>query len=93
MEDPLHNADQAYFLLTHPLNVKFWADIEQRVVKEFTDCPARDDRGRLELQNMLKVVRRMQAYYQEHIDTGKIARAKLKNGPVDEIKERFQRFR
>ncbi len=90
-EDDLHNADQAQFLLTHPLNVAFWADAEARIVAEFAQCPRRDDRGRLELQNMLDVVRKMKAYYQEHINTGKIARKRL--AQPETLKERWQRFR
>lgn len=61
-------------------------------MQEFRACPVRDDRGRLELQQMLQIVSRMKAMYEEHVNSGKIARKQLRTTTSEKIRERWQRF-
>jgi hypothetical protein len=64
--------------------------MDERIKREFAQCPLRDDEGRLKLQIMQQVTNQMRVFYEEHVNTGKIARKKLSE-PT--IKERWERFR
>lgn len=88
----MHQAGEAAYLLTHPVNVAFWKEMESRVVEEFAKCPRRDHEGRLELQNMLGVVRSMKAHYERYVNDGKVAREQLRKTTAEKITERWQRF-
>ena len=69
---------QAAELLEHPLLVEAFAALEQEVVNEWKNSPARDEDGRERLWMMLRLSQKVRGYLESVITTGKMGQIQLK---------------
>lgn len=63
---------QAEYILTHPLVVKAFADIEKNLNDALADVSERDTEGMKNLILTKKCLKRFKAALETHINTGKI---------------------
>lgn len=66
------DAQQAQFILTHPLTVQALADIEKSLNEALTQVSEKDVEGMRNLVLMKKLLKRFKLAFETHINTGKI---------------------
>lgn len=72
MSDKERDAQQAQFILTHPLTVHAFADIEKSLNEALTQVSEKDVEGMRNLVLMKKLLKRFKLAFESHINTGKI---------------------
>lgn len=72
-DDQARDAQQAEYILTHPLTVRAFADIEKSLNEALTQVNEKDIEGMKNLVLMKKLLRRFRGAFETHINTGKIA--------------------
>lgn len=76
-EERIKVANEANYILTHPLVRKAFEDIETTLNNALTDAPEKDLEGIKNLVLTKKCLKRFKAAFQRHIETGKIAEREL----------------
>ena len=77
IEQRIYNADRANKVLDNEqFNLAFDA-IEQEIIEQWKNAPARDEDGREKLWLMLKLAGKFKLALQTTLDTGKLAKAEL----------------
>ena len=78
-EKEVRDAGQAEYILTHPLVVKAFSDLEMALNNALTDAPERDIEGLKNLVMMKKILRRFKQIFESHINTGKLASKQIED--------------
>ena len=76
-EDEIRRAEQARYLLDHDLMKAAFAEVGDEIARQWRESPARDTEGRERLYLMLRLLDRVRDTLQGHVETGKVARARL----------------
>lgn len=77
MSDKERDAQQAEYILTHPLTVQALKDIEASLNEALTQVSEKDVEGMKNLVLMKKLLKRFKLAFETHINTGKIAEKEL----------------
>lgn len=77
-EQEAHRGDEAARLLENDLLKDALAAIEADVVKQWQECPARDQEGKEALWQLMKTAQKFRRILIGHIETGKLARENMK---------------
>ena len=77
MDDKLRDAQQAEYILTHPLTVAAFRDIETALNDALTSVNEKDVEQMKNLVLMKKLLKRFKLSFETHINTGKIAEKEL----------------
>lgn len=77
MDDKIRDAQQAEYILTHPLTVAAFRDIETALNDALTSVNEKDVEQMKNLVLMKKLLRRFRLSFETHINTGKIADKEL----------------
>lgn len=77
MSDKERDAQQAEYILTHPLTAQAFADIEKSLNDALTNVNEKDAEGIRNLVLMKKLLKRFRLAFETHITTGKIAERDL----------------
>ena len=72
-EKEVRDAGQAEYILSHPLVVKAFADLDSALNNALTDAPERDLEGMKNLVMMKKLLKKFKLIFESHINTGKLA--------------------
>jgi hypothetical protein len=76
-EDRVRDAQQAEYILTHPLTVAAFRDIENTLNEALTAVNEKDVEQMKNLVLMKKLIKRFKLAFETHINTGKIADKEL----------------
>lgn len=76
-EERIRNAEQASYIVTHPLVKAAFADIERALNDALTDAPEKDMEGIKNIVLTKKCLKRFKAAFEAHINSGKIAEREL----------------
>ena len=76
-ERDILRGQQAKELLEHPLLAEAFTTLEQEILSEWQNSPARDIEGREKLWMMLKLAQRVKSALETLVDTGKLAKHQL----------------
>ena len=81
MEIPqrIYNGDRALEILDNEAFIAAFVDIEQEILKQWKDSPARDLEGREKLWLMLSLLSKVKTTLETSITTGKLAKLELKH--------------
>lgn len=71
-DDKVRDAQQAEYILTHPLTVQAFKDIEQSLNDALTQVSEKDVEGMRNLVLMKKLLKRFKLAFESHITTGKL---------------------
>jgi hypothetical protein len=77
LSDKERDAQQAEYILTHPLTAQAFADIEKSLNDALTNVNEKDAEGIRNLVLMKKLLKRFRLAFETHITTGKIAERDL----------------
>ncbi len=72
MSEKERDAQQAEYILTHPLTVQAFKDIEASLNDALTQVSEKDVEGMKNLVLMKKLLKRFKLAFETHINTGKI---------------------
>ena len=94
VETRIYNGNRAKEVLENEAFQQAFADIEQEVMKQWTDSPARDSEGREKLFIYLHQLRKVKAHLTTSLETGKLAELDLrhKQTRADKAKGMWQTF-
>ena len=76
-EEALRRAEQAQYILEHPLVIAAFADLEADFVTAWRGSPVLDREAREEAYRMLRVLDAVRRAFMVHVDTGKVVRDNL----------------
>ncbi len=76
-EDDAHNAEQAGFILSHPLYKGAYDAIEREIFEQLAAINMHDKASQEELLRSLKNLRRVRAAFELHVERGIVAKAQL----------------
>ena len=88
-ETEVHNAEQAGFILSHPLWVGAFQGIEKDIFEQIALTNMHDTGSQQELIRSLKNLRRVKAALELHIERGIVARERLKEQERRPLLSRF----
>ena len=75
----IYNGDLAKQVLENEAYIAAFADIEQEILTQWKQSPARDGEGREKLWQLLSLLNKLQATLQATLDTGKLASLELQH--------------
>lgn len=79
LEQRMYGGDRAREVLENEAFQAAFADIEQEVMNQWTNSPARDAEGREKLYSYLMLLRKVKACLHTTLDTGKLATLDLQH--------------
>ena len=77
MDERIRKAEESRYIVTHPLVVSAFRDIEAALNDALTNAPEKDMEGIKNLVLTKKCLKRFKAAFEKHIETGKIAAKEL----------------
>ena len=88
IEERIHAGGRAREVLENEAFQAAFAEIEQELVKQWTESPARDADGRERLWTYLQMLRKVRATLESTMQTGKLAKQELERRRT--MKERMR---
>lgn len=79
IEERVYNGNRAKEVLENEAFQQAFADIEEEVIKQWMDSPARDSEGREKLFVYLHQLRKVKAHLTTTLETGKLAQLDLRH--------------
>lgn len=87
LEQRIYNGDRAREVLENEAFLQAFTDIEQEVITQWTESPARDQEGREKLWTYLMLLKKLKAQITTTLETGKLAKLDLEH--KKSLKERL----
>lgn len=79
LEQRLYLGDRAKEVIENEVFVDAFTQIQNEVIEQWTNSPARDADGRERLWTYLQMLRRLQAQLQQTMESGQLARIDLEH--------------
>ena len=79
LEERLHKGSRAREILENEVFAEAFTQIEQELVTQWTESPARDADGRERLWTYLQMLRKVKATLVSTMETGKLAKQELEH--------------
>lgn len=79
LEQRLYLGDRAKEVIENEVFVDAFAQIQNEVIEQWTNSPARDAEGRERLWTYLQMLKRLQAQLQQTMESGQLARIDLEH--------------
>jgi hypothetical protein len=91
LEQRLYLGDRAKEVIENEVFVDAFTQIQNEVIEQWTNSPARDAEGRERLWTYLQMLKRLQAQLQQTMESGQLARIDLehKRGLMDRARGMF----
>lgn len=91
LEQRLYLGDRAREVIENEVFVDAFTQIQNEVIEQWTNSPARDAEGRERLWTYLQMLKRLQAQLQQTMESGQLARIDLehKRGLMDRARGMF----
>lgn len=89
LEDELRRAEEAQYIVNHPLFKEAMATMKEEIVKTWDASPARDEKGREWLWMLRQAALKFEDHFQTVINTGKMARLQQKQSAVEKVANLF----
>lgn len=86
-EQRIYNGDRANEVLENEAFIQAFDDIENEVIEQWKNSPARDEAGREKLWTYLMLLKKLKAQITTTLETGKLAKLDLEH--KKSLKERF----
>lgn len=86
-EQRIYNGDRANEVLENEAFQQAFDDIENEVIEQWKNSPARDEAGREKLWTYLMLLKKLKAQITTTLETGKLAKLDLEH--KKSLKERF----
>jgi hypothetical protein len=92
LEQRLYLGDRAKEVIENEVFIDAFTQIQNEVIEQWTNSPARDEAGRERLWTYLQMLKRLQAQLQQTMESGQLARIDLehKRGLVNTAKSLWQ---
>lgn len=78
-EERIYNGNRAKEVLENEAFQQAFADIEQEVIKQWTESPARDEAGREKLWQYLSMLKKVKSHLTTTLETGKLAELEMEH--------------
>lgn len=78
-EERIYNGNRAQEVLENEAFQQAFADIENEVITQWTESPARDEAGRERLWTYLMLLRKVKTHLQTTLETGKLAELEMEH--------------
>jgi len=79
LEQRLYLGDRAKEVIENEVFVETFTQIQNEVIEQWTNSPARDAEGRERLWTYLQMLKRLQAQLQQTMESGQLARIDLEH--------------
>jgi len=79
IETRIYEGDRAKEILENPIFVAVFADIEQELMNEWKQSPARDQEGREKLWQYLRMLDKIKSRLTTTLETGTLAKLELQH--------------
>jgi hypothetical protein len=91
LEQRLYLGDRAKEVIENEVFIDAFTQIQNEVIEQWTNSPARDAEGRERLWTYLQMLKRLQAQLQQTMESGQLARIDLehKRGLMDRARGMF----
>lgn len=88
LEQRIYSGDRAQEVLENEAFIAAFEAIEQEVIEQWKNSPARDEEGREKLWQYRMLLQKVRTHIQSTLETGKLARIELmhKNGLMQRVK-------
>lgn len=90
LDDPILRAQEAERIVTSPVWVDVWQQMEESILLAWKDAPIRDVEGMAELKRMHKTLTSLKANFESAIATGKIEKANQEHSLKQRIANLFR---
>ena len=87
IEQRIYNGDRANEVLENEAFIQAFDDIENEVIEQWKNSPARDEAGREKLWTYLMLLKKLKAQITTTLETGKLAKLDLEH--KKSLKERL----
>lgn len=79
IEQRIYNGDRAREVLENEAFAAAFADMKTEIVEQWKTAPARDNAGREQLWQLLKLAEKLELILRSSLDTGKLAKKELQH--------------
>lgn len=79
LEERLYLGDRAREVIENEVFIDAFEQIQNEVIEQWTNSPARDAEGRERLWTYLQMLKRLQAQLQQTMESGRLARLDLEH--------------
>lgn len=91
LQDPILRGQEAERILTSPVWLEAWGQMEVAIVQGWKDAPMRDSDGMAELKRMHKTLTSLRANLESAMQNGKIERANQERNLRERAADWFKR--